>query len=214
MASMASRARWRQLLDWWFSFQSREAFLCFPCHTCKRHSNKLLCGGACRHGGASYRRLGACAVTDFADALHGTSARNAALHGCLKGVGLARQCLPVLLFHAVEFLLRPGQASRVFLPPPVAFLLPPIADPSLPAASNDLRGTAGNTDCHTGAACSNSLRTDRRGLHARGRHQQCRACTCQSIVDVMHAWFWQTCAVADVVPLRHTRHECFLQCLL
>ena len=87
-------ARWRPLLDWWFSFQSREAFLCFPCHTCKRHSNKLLCGGACRHGGASYRRLGACAVTDFADALHGTSARNAALHGCLKGVGLARQCLP------------------------------------------------------------------------------------------------------------------------
>ena len=81
-------ARRRLLLDRLFSFQSREACLCLPCHTCKRHSNKLLCGGA------SYRRLGACAVTDFADALHGTSARNAALHGYLKGVGLARQCLP------------------------------------------------------------------------------------------------------------------------
>ena len=87
-------ARWRLLLDRLFSFQSREACLCLPCHTCKRHSNKLLCGSACRHGGASCRRLGACAVTDFADALRGTSACNAALHGCLKGVGLARQCHP------------------------------------------------------------------------------------------------------------------------
>ena len=52
-------ARRRPLLDRWFSFQSREAFLCLPCHTCKRHSNKLLCGSACRHGGAFYRRLGA-----------------------------------------------------------------------------------------------------------------------------------------------------------
>ena len=41
-------ARWRLLLDRLFSFQSREACLCLPCHTCKRHSNKLLCGGACR----------------------------------------------------------------------------------------------------------------------------------------------------------------------
>ena len=87
-------ARWRQLLDRWFSFQSREAFLCLPCHACKRHSNKPLCGGACRYGGAFCRRLGAYAVTDFADALHGTSACNAALHGYLKGVGLACQCLP------------------------------------------------------------------------------------------------------------------------
>ena len=78
------------------------------------YSNKLLCGSACRCGGAFCRRLGACAVTDFVDALHGTSACNAALHGCLKGVGLARQC-PILLFHAVEFLLHPDQASWAFL---------------------------------------------------------------------------------------------------
>ena len=164
------RARWQLLLDCRFSFQSREVFLCFPCHTCKRHSNKLLCGSACRHGGAFCRRLGACAVTDFADALHGTSAGNAALHGCLKKVGWRVNATCSLVpCRQVFAASRPSVAG--FPPPPVAFLLPPIADPSLPAASNNLRGTAGNTDCHTGAACSNSLRTGRRGLHARGRHQ-------------------------------------------
>ena len=175
-------ARRRPLLDRWFSFQSREVCLCLPCYACKRHSNKPLCGSTCRHGGAFCRRSGACAVTDFADALHGTSACNAALHGCLKGVGwrvnAAHSLVPCCRVFAAS---RPGVVG--FPPTPAAFLLPPIADPLLPAASNDLRGTAGNTDCHTGAACSNSLRTDRRGLHARGRHQQCRACTCQSIVD-------------------------------
>ena len=169
-------ARRRLLLDRLFSFQSREACLCLPCHTCKRHSNKLLCGGA------SYRRLGACAVTDFADALHGTSACNAALHGCLKEAGwrvnAAHSLVPCCRVFAAS---RPGVVG--FPPPSTAFLLPPIADPSLPAASNNLHGTAGNAGCHTGAACSSSLRTGRRGLRARGCHQQCRACTCQSIAD-------------------------------
>ena len=62
------------------------------------HANDILinffAAAPARCGGTFCRRRGACAVTDFADALHGTSACNAALHGCLKGVGLARQCHP------------------------------------------------------------------------------------------------------------------------
>ena len=183
MASMASRTT-AATSGSVVLFSISRSFV-YVCHAI--HANGILinffAAAPARHNGASYRRLGACAVTDFVDALHGTSACNAALHGCLKGVGLARQCLPFSrsMHRRVFAASRPGVVG--FPLTPVAFLLPPIADPSLPAAANNLRGTAGNTDCHTGAACSNSLRTGRRGLHVRGRHQQCRACTCQSIVD-------------------------------